>query len=368
MQHKKKQSSIVLLKKIASGFTLVSVFSISSLVGLSRAFATTETLILRESGLPVGEGNGTLMAQTIDTLLSYDTADYAVRVFREGDQVKMNVFDRSVAGGLLRVNGNPATFTVRGGRSAYITTGDYSGRQAQYIAEVFPNEFARLVIIDGSEQIIASQDATQITTFNVPQGDLEQVRQNTVLRFETASYAVRVLERDGQKFMNVYNKFTTQSEVNGGPANLVPAEPPYENAVSYVASGERNNQPVRYIARIDNNARTLLEIYNINNQRLFQEPGTGEVLVNIPDSDLPPQVDEIGQDIDDAFVAAVFGGQDTLQEVQQLFPDAFMDSSRQGDFINAGAFANQDAAQLRVLELRSQGFNARLVYRDVRYR
>ena len=46
-----------------------------------------------------------------------------------------------------------------------------------------------------------------------------------------------------------------------------------------------------------------------------------------------------------------------------------MDSSRQGDFINAGAYPSQDEATLRVLELRARGFqNARVVFRDVRYR
>ncbi|MEM9513179.1 MAG: hypothetical protein AAF978_10955, partial [Cyanobacteria bacterium P01_E01_bin.48] len=78
-------------------------------------------------------------------------------------------------------------------------------------------------------------------------------------------------------------------------------------------------------------------------------------------------VGEIGQ-VDDAFVAAVFGDEEILAQVQQLYPEAFMEDARQGRFINAGAFQNQNSAEVRVLELRSRGFNARLVFRDVRYR
>ncbi|MEM7649414.1 MAG: hypothetical protein AAF283_09550 [Cyanobacteria bacterium P01_A01_bin.70] len=363
------QSSIGSLGKVASGLTLASTFLLSSIVGLSGAFAANEGLVLRETGTSVLENADGLLAQTAPdaTILNFGTADYSVRVFREGGALKMNVFDASQD--LLRVNALPTTFTIRNGRGAYITTGDYSGRQATYIAEVYTNRTAALIIVDGANSVIANQPSgNPVAVFAVPESDLQQVRQDTVLNFKTSSYAVRVFQRDGQRFMNVYNEFTAQSELNGTAASLAEPVFPYENAVSYVSSGDRNGQPVRYFARIDGSGRTFLEIFNVNGQRLFQEPGVGEVLVNIPPEDLPTGVDDIDR-VDDAYVAAVFGDQDTLDDVKQLFPEAFMDSSRQGDFINAGAYASQDEATLRVLELRARGFqNARVVFRDVRYR
>ncbi|MGD1940298.1 MAG: hypothetical protein ACFB0G_03225 [Leptolyngbyaceae cyanobacterium] len=367
MKSKKMQFSVGFLSKVASGLTLASTFLLSSVVGLSGAFAANEGLVLRETGTSVLENADSLLAQAADaTILNFGTADYSVRVFREGGDLKMNVFDASQ--NLLRVDGVPTTFTVRNGRGAYITTGDYSGRQATYVAEVFPNRTAALEIVDGTNAVITNQPSGNVAVFAIPESDLAQVRQDTVLNFETSSYAVRVFQRDGQRFMNVFNKFTGQQELNGTAASVAEPMFPYESAVSYVASGQRSNQPVQYFARIDGSGRTFLEIFNVNGQRLFQEPGVGEVVVNIPQQDLPTGVDDIGQ-VEEAYVAAVFGDDNTLNEVKQLFPEAFMDSSRQGDFINAGAYASQDEATLRVLELRSRGFhNARVVFRDVRYR
>ena len=368
MKSKKMQSSVGSLGKVASGLTLASTFLLSSIVGLSGAFAANEGLVLRETGTSVLENADGLLAQTAPdaTILNFGTADYSVRVFREGGALKMNVFDASQD--LLRVNALPTTFTIRNGRGAYITTGDYSGRQATYVAEVFPNRTAALQIVDGSNTVIASQPSGNVAVFAVPESDLAQVRQDTVLNFETSSYAVRVFQRDGQRFMNVFNKFTGQQDLNGTAASVAEPMFPYENAVSYVASGQSNGQPVEYFARIESSGRTVLEIFNVNGQRLFQEPGVGEVVVNIPEQDLPTGVESIDR-VDDAYVAAVFGDDNTLNEVRQLFPEAFMDSSRQGDFINAGAYASQDEATLRVLELRARGFqNARVVFRDVRYR
>lgn len=366
MKHQKMQSSTDLLKKVTSRLALASLFSVSSLVGLSGAFATTETLILRESGLPLEDDTGILTAQANETLLSYETADYAVRVFTEGGETLMNVFQKANSefpSGLLRLNRAPATFTVRDGKGVYISTGSYSGRQARYISELFANDFARLVIVDGSNQVIASQDATAVTTFNIPEELLDRAKQTTILNFETSSYSVRVFERNNDEFMNVFNKFTGETEVNGQPANLAPNN----NAVRYVSSGQRSGQPVEYVAQLEGNGEASIIIQNVNGQQLFRDQASGPITIN-PQPDWPIAVDEAGE-IDDAFVAAVFGGEETLARVREIYPEAFLDSSaRQGRFINAGSFASQEAAQIRVLELRSEGFNSRLVFRDVLYR
>lgn len=367
MKQKKMQPPIFLISRVASGLTLASAYLVSSLIGFGSAFAADDRLILRESGLSAANSLQFIAQAADGTLLRFRTADYTVRVFQQGGRTLMNVFDNSE--NLLRLEAQPATFTILNGVGTYISNGNYSGRQAQYITEVLPNRFARLRIVDGSGNGIANQDATEILEFNVPDDVVQRPRQDTILAFETTTYAVRVFQRDGLRFMNVHNKFTGETVVNGQPANLAPAEGAFSNAVSYVASGIQGGQSVRYVARITPNGNTTLEIYNVNNQRLFQEPGIGPVTINIPEGDLPEGVGEIGQGVDDAYVAAVFGGEETLRQVQQLYPEAFLDTSaRQGDFINAGSFGNQEAAQLRVLELRSRGFNSRLVFRDVRFR
>jgi len=364
MKHKTAQSPNYFLNKSAVNLTLASTFLLSSLLGFSSAFASNGRAAVRESGLLDIQDSSEFIAQAENTLLNFRTANYSVRVFTRDGRTLMNVYDNSE--NLLRLNAQPASPSVLNGVGVYISNGSYSGRQAQYIVEVLPNDFARLRIVDGSNTVIANQDATQILEFNVPPEVIQRPLQDTILAFETTTYAVRVFERDGFKFMNVFNKFTGETVVNGQPANLVPPEPPFDNAVSYVASGTQAGQSVRFVTRITRNGTTSLEIYNVNNQRLFQELGVGAAVVNIPESDLPAGGPIEG--VSDAYVAAVFGDDNTLSEVQQIYPEAFMDSSRQGDFINAGAFPNRDAAQLRVLELRSRGFNARLVFRDVRYR
>jgi hypothetical protein len=366
MKHQKVQPSIILLTQVVSRLTLASLFSIGSLIGLNGAFAATQTSTLPETGISIGDETGTLTAQANATLLNYETANYAVRVFTEGGETLMNVFQKpnsEFPEGLLRLSRAPATFTIRDGKGVYISTGSYSGRQARYIAELFANDFARLVIIDGSNQVIASQDATRVVTFNIPDDLLAQAQQTSILNFETTSYSVRVFERDNNEFMNVFNKFTGDTEINGQPANLVPNE----SAVRYVSSGQRSGQPVEYVAQLEGNGEAAIIIQNVNGQQLFRDQATGPITIN-PQPDWPIAVNGDGE-IGDAFVAAVFGGEETLARVRAIYPSAFFDTSaRQGRFINAGSFASQEAAQIRVLELRSEGFNSRLVFRDVLYR
>ncbi|MEM6838740.1 MAG: hypothetical protein AAF609_18030, partial [Cyanobacteria bacterium P01_C01_bin.120] len=212
-----------------------------------------------------------------------------------------------------------------------------------------------------------------VEIFNVPPGvGLGQTQQDNVLVFDTSTYAVRVFNRGGQRLMNVHNRLSDVTEVNGQRTDLIrPSAAPFENDVSYAASAIRNGQSVQYYTRYNPaSGETALEIYDINGQRIFREASTGGVVANIPAGDLPIGVppEEVAR-VNDAFVAAVFGGEDTLREVQQLYSEAFFDNSaRQGQFINAGSFTNEEDARIRVLELQREGFNARLVFRDVRFR
>ena len=306
-----------------------------------------------------------LLAQQGDYLV-FGTADYSVRVFNTGNGIRMNVFDRT--NDILRLDTAPVTFTVEGGNSVYVSTGSYSANTATYKASVSIDNEVSLIIEIGADRIIRQVAAPNTATINLPPEQQPQSITDTRLAFETSTYAVRVFRRDDNLFMNVYNRFSGASALNGVAANLANPEPPYDCAVSYTAGGEQNGIPVRYFARIDGSGGTVLEIYNINNQRMFQEAGVGPVTINIPQSDLPSCIGDIGDSVSSPYIAAVFGNNDTLNAVQQLYPDARMEDSRLGSYINVGEFPNRDLALERVFRLRGLGFTARVIYRDVRFR
>lgn len=378
------QSPLVFIGKVAS-LTLASTLVLSAVAGLSAARAATdkpepaiaETTVEREQPVEV--------AQAINTTLLYDTGEFTVRVFRRGSSgLLKNVFDN--ARQVLILDSQPATLRTVAGQDAYVSFGVFQGRQVEYASQVFdkPEDpaggFARLVILQGEfggdTSIIRVEDAEFVDIFNVPPGVGQgSAQRDTILFFETQSYAVRVFNRGGNRLMNVFNRFSDVQEVNGQVTTFVPAAPPFETVVSYVASGVRNSQSVQYYARYDPcDSEAFLEIYNSNGTRILREPSVGLPEVNIPAAELTPAQQECGgtsgqQRLNDAYVAAVFGDADTLRAVQRLYPDAFLDNSaRQGQFINAGSFTSEQAALIRVLELQDAGFDSRLVFRDVRFR
>ena len=327
-------------------------------------FAANSQLIDRDVDLSTAVDSEMHLAQATNTLLFFRTSSYAVRVFQNGNSTRMNVFD--VDNNILRLDEGAASFTISGGFPTYISTGSFSANTATYRVRVEDEDRIRFTIENGAGQVFADQVSQSIEALNV---DLTptQVQGDTILRFETDAYAVRVFSRNEQSFMNVHNTFSGLTEVNGAAANLAPNNPPYERAVSYVSSGERSDRPVQYFARILNTGEAILEIYNVNGQRIFQESGVGPITINIPEGDLPMGLD-IATEAEGAFVAAVFGDDGTLTELQRIYPDARMEDSRLGAFIHAGGFTNRDSAAARVLELRGLGFNSRVIYRDVEYR
>jgi hypothetical protein len=284
------------------------------------------------------------------------------------------------------------------GQDAYISFGSFNGRQVEYASQVFakPQDpaggFARFFILDqnfgsgGEVSVIRVEDAELVSLFNVPPGVGGPSSggggniQDTILFFETETYAVRVFNRNGLRLMNVFNSRTGAQEVNGARASLENPINQFERTVSYVATGGQINQPVRYYARYDYCAETtpiFLEIYNTSGARILRESSVGSVQNNVPPADLPSNqpCDPMGGDpgldtrVQDAYVAAVFGDERTLADVKVFYPNAFMDSSsRQGNFINAGAFSSEEDAIIRMLELRREGFNTRVIFRDVRFR
>jgi hypothetical protein len=53
----------------------------------------------------------------------------------------------------------------------------------------------------------------------------------------------------------------------------------------------------------------------------------------------------------------------TIFQVQRLVPGAFVDVAREGRFVNAGGFSDYDSARSMSYFLRSQGLNARVIYK-----
>ena len=365
MACKQSRFSTVALGKVTSRVICAVNFCLISSIGMLPAFAASNQPNGLESDLPTVVDPAILLSQaTPNPLLLFRTNNYAVRIFRDGDSTRMNVFD--IDNNILRLDEGAASFTISEGFPTYISTGSFSANTATYRVSIENENRIRLRIENGAGQIITDQVSQSVEAFNV---DLTQTQAQgeTILNFETDAYAIRVFRRNEQSFMNVYNTFSGITEVNGAAANLAPNTPPYERAVSYVSSGERSDRPVQYFARILNTGEAILEIYNVNGQRVFQESSVGPVTLNIPEGDLPIGLD-IATEVEGAFVAAVFGDDNTLVEIQQLFPNARMEDSRLGAFIHAGGFTNRDSAAARVLELRGLGFNSRVIYRDVEYR
>jgi peptidoglycan hydrolase-like protein with peptidoglycan-binding domain len=56
-------------------------------------------------------------------------------------------------------------------------------------------------------------------------------------------------------------------------------------------------------------------------------------------------------------------GDDTLSAVQRYIPRATPRNSKRGEYVDAGAFNNRNEAESRSYDLRSRGFDARVVYR-----
>lgn len=63
------------------------------------------------------------------------------------------------------------------------------------------------------------------------------------------------------------------------------------------------------------------------------------------------------------YVAAVIAGESELANVQQFFPDAFIDRARPGRFINIGSFGDRFPAEARSDAAKARGFRTRVLYR-----
>ncbi|MEO1403926.1 MAG: peptidoglycan-binding domain-containing protein [Cyanobacteria bacterium J06635_1] len=63
------------------------------------------------------------------------------------------------------------------------------------------------------------------------------------------------------------------------------------------------------------------------------------------------------------YIAAVVGGEAELAEVRRYFPNAYIDSNIEGEFINIGNFDSRDPAEARSFAARGRDLDARVIYR-----
>lgn len=336
-----------------------------------------------------------LLAQAEQTILFFENSNFAVRVLLRNGQPFMNVFRKRDSASL--VNGQAASFVPNSGPnnafSSYVTFGSYENQPASYYARVDAVNNTLLEIIGAQGNVLRQEygGTNPAPTVSLPAGQrpgagIDPNAQSTRLAFNTIQYTNRVFEDNGVLKMNVYTISPSSPVINGAAASAVTnPSPPYENWVSYVANGTFLGTTARVFMRINSSGETLLEVIDGNGRTLLSQPGTGAVTVNIPPADRPPGIGEppaVDANLN-PFVAAVFGDESTLQELKTLqsslagsagattaglLQEPQFESAPQGRFINAGSYTNQNEAASVVNFLRSRGFNARLVYRDFRYR
>jgi hypothetical protein len=367
-------------------FALAACFFAVSLALPGHSLVSTPSATPASSNRPALEN---LIAQNAN-ILDFSTPNYAVRVFREGNGVvRMNVFKRSAP---TRLEQNAAPASLVGPTTSTVTYESFGSRDNRNvvfrtIATRSPRQ-AELTIADSqSGAVILREFATEIRAFTLPAPpEQDNLLDRTILGFETPAHAVRVFTDGSIRKMNVFNKLSSQQVVNGKVAQVVdPPMSPYENWVSYFAGEGFNSVSGRWFARVNSSGQAVLEFIDSNGNILLSEQRmtTVPLIVNIPSSDIPPGVDNPATSADlSPYIVAVFGDQSDLEQIRRLYnspqaprtfggqplQDPFFESARQGRFINAGSFDNRDQAAALVSYLRSQGFNARLVFRDFRYR
>lgn len=362
---------------------LLAVAAFTAIVGL--AYPTQAYVpALATSAAPVIDTNAAparliQLAQEPNTqqnsTLYFNTPTYVVSVFpRDSTALRMNVYNKVT--GQLEQETAPTTFRGATNNTGWVSYESFGSRNSQNVifranANRSTFQASLEIIVQATSAIQVQENSTSITAMNVPAVNPPGPSDaNTIASFETRTFATRVFLENGIRKMNVFSKLNQQTEVNGQPATLVnPTEAPFQNWVSYFGGQSYRGIPGRFFIRVNGSGEGRLQFIDSTGRAVIEESREGPLLVNIPPSDLPPGVDPPAASASlDPFIAAVFGDEQTLVEVQRVASAARFESSRLGRFINAGSFANRYEAEALVSLLRSRGFNSRLVYRNFSYR
>ncbi len=370
MNSKQVLCSLASLAQRSSRILLASTFLLATSTSFLSSSAANREPFFATTDLPQLANPTELLAQAnSNSIFFFYTPNYVAHVFRDGNEIRMNVFDPK--NNVIRLNRAIASNTILNSKPSYIAFGSFNGQQATYIVSITGNRSnpqARLIIRNANQQSLVDEFSTRFDAFNPPPDMVfpddpgSGGQQTDLLMFQTQSYAVRVFERGRGTFMNVHDRIRNVTLVNGGAATLLTPQAPYEDAVSYVASAT-DGTPLKYIARYADN-QGILEIQNINSQTLKEEDSVGTVT-----GSLTGGATEASALVEPRWVAAVFGDENTLRELRSKgFSNArFEVASPQGRFINVGDFEDRGEANNRVDRLRDLGFNARVIFRGVVY-
>ncbi|MBE9137631.1 hypothetical protein IQ254_10460 [Nodosilinea sp. LEGE 07088] len=345
---------------------------------------------------PTPDGLDLLLAQEPNTsansVLYFTTPTFTVSVHPRSTAQFMNVYNRDTRQS-EQLN---APVSFRGslnndGWVSYDSFGSRAGRNVIYRASANRNAFqARLEVIDAaSNSVLISQNSTSIQAMNVPgenpgQGNLLN---QTFVGFDTQNHSVRVFNDNGVTKMNVFNKVSGQTLVNGQPATAEADEiGPYECWVNYFGGQSFGGAAARYFIRVSGSGEALLEVIAANGGVLLTEPrvSSAPLVTNIPQADRPACFGDsgnVGSGSLAPYIAAVFGSDRELEQTRQVLGqggrgvsglscviDPRFESARQGRFINAAECNDRNDAGAVVNFLRGRGLNSRLVYRNFRYR
>lgn len=324
----------------------------------------------------------TLIAQDPNTqqnsTLYFTTPNYVVSVYpRTGTPLRMNVFNRTT--GQLEQEAAPVTYRGQLANTPWVSYDSFGSRNNQNVifranANRATNQASLEIIVQATNALQVQENSTSIAAINVPDvpatGQQPNLDANTILAFDTRTFSARVFTRNNTRLLNVYDKLSQQTAVNGQVATLVnPPEAPYQGWVSYFGGASFRDIPGRYFVRANSSGDAVLQFIDSTGRVVLEEQRIGPLVVNIPQTDLPPGVEAPAATANlNPFVAAVFGNEQTLEQVRAIAPGAQFESARQGRFINAGSFTNRFEAESLVNTLRARGFDSRLIYRDVRYR
>lgn len=290
------------------------------------------------------------------TLIFFEGDTYSVRILERPDGIFMNVFNRAT--GVQRPNGQPARVVSTGssGVLAYASEAEFSdGQAATYIARIRGDNSAELEVV-GITGTTLVRDGGTVTVSNVRPGVYPAPPETALLAFEGREFETRVVETPNGTFMNVFDRSTEMTILSRQRAFTEAPRSENDEWRSYVSYGNYRGVPATYAARVSPQGQAQLEIFNRNN---------GELL-DSEDGNLT--AGPINNSRNNNYVVAVPGDINTLSQVRAFYPEAYLDRSSQGDFVNAGAFANRDAANARTNALQARGINARILYRQVNFR
>ena len=301
-------------------------------------------------------------------VLFFDTNTYAVRVFRQNGLLFMRVFNRDRS--VREQDGALTTIAAQGeGQTVYVSSGDNFIRNNQRQAvgyrvsvdtnsntelRIVSNEGSTLLLESGFNAIV-SEPPTQTSPTTV-------AAQDTILRFTTNTYGTRVFRQNGQLLMNVNVNQTGANELSANPTTIAPPRNQNDTWTTYASTRRDNNgELITYLARVSPSGVAELEIVNAEGTTTLREITPDRAEINNSPSQLV-------QGENRPYIVAIPGGSEgSLARVREFYPEAFVDSSRQGRFVNVGAFADRNFAEARASVLRANGLDARVVFRSVRF-